>query len=81
MSQLDSEDKKLLRDIHTSLIGNNLGTEGLISRMESVEKKADCNKKTLTNIKSTSVIYGTSAGTGAAAIIAGLKAWWMAKFG
>ena len=51
MSQLDPEHVELLRDIHTALVGNNLGTTGLINRMDAVEKKSSENKKQLNNIK------------------------------
>lgn len=81
MSQLDPEHIELLRDIHTALVGNDLGTTGLINRMDAVEKKSSENKKQLNNIKSTSVLYGTGAGTGVSAIILAIKAWWVSKFG
>jgi hypothetical protein len=78
---LEPEHIKLLRDIHTAMVGNDLGTTGLINRMNTVEKKTSENKKQINNIKSTSVLYGTGAGTGVSAIILGFKAWWMSKFG
>ena len=81
MSQLEPEHIKLLRDIHTAMVGNDLGTTGLINRMNTVEKKTSENKKQINNIKSTSVLYGTGAGTGVSAIILGVKAWWVSTFG
>lgn len=78
---MDPEDKKMLTDIHTAMVGNDLGTEGLINRMKNVETKVDCNKKSITNIKSSSVLYGTAAGGGATALWVAIKTWWIAKFG
>jgi hypothetical protein len=78
---LEPEHIKLLRDIHTAMVGNDLGTTGLINRMNTVEKKTSENKKQINNIKSTSVLYGTGAGTGVSAIILGVKAWWASTFG
>jgi len=81
IQEKQATDSQLLLDIHTALVGNNLGTTGLIERMEKVETKSRENKKALTHIKSTSVLYGTGAGTGITVLIAGIKAWWVSKFG
>jgi hypothetical protein len=70
-----------MQRIEDAIAGNDMGNKGLAKRLEEVETKADYNKKTLTNIKSTSVLYGTGAGTGISAIILAIKAWWTAKIG
>lgn len=39
------DQEKLLRDVHTALIGNDMGTTGLVKRMKSVENYQALDKK------------------------------------
>lgn len=41
------EDRKILRDIHTALVGDGLGNPGLVKRIEAVEKKVETHDRKL----------------------------------
>jgi len=64
-----------VKRIEDALIGNNLGNEGIVNRLKNVEKKAACNKKSISNTKSSSMLYGTGAGGVIIAVFESIKAY------
>jgi len=83
-----SEQVILTREIHTAIKGNDLGTSGIVNDIsenkdliKENKEEIDTNTKSITNIKSTSMLYGGGAAGGIGVIWMGFKAWLAGKFG
>ena len=62
-----------VRQIKDALIGNDFGNKGIVKRLECNEKKTSENKKKITNLNSSSFLYGSGAGGGLLVIIETIK--------
>jgi hypothetical protein len=82
IKQIQDEQGILIREIHTAIKGNDLGTKGIAKDIACNKMKIaanisniENNKTEINDFKKTSVIFGSAAGGGILGLVEAVKAW------
>jgi hypothetical protein len=74
IKKVQTEQGILIKEIHTAIAGNDLGTKGIAKEIKCNKLKISGNRSEINNMKRTSVLFGSIAGGGLLGIIEVLKA-------